>query len=76
MAYELAEFRIYTIVDRRELDAIAASGRAREFSETRAWVTGRKPHPNSLDTILTNPKMVTKEDGDGQQTSETDATRQ
>jgi hypothetical protein len=27
-----------------------------------------------LDTVLTNLKMVTKEDGDGQQTSETDAT--
>jgi hypothetical protein len=39
-------------------------------------VASFKPHPNSLDTILTNPKMVTKEDGDGQQTSETDATRQ
>jgi hypothetical protein len=37
---------------------------------------GRKPHPNSLDTILTNPMMVIKEDGDGQQTWETDATQQ
>jgi hypothetical protein len=35
-----------------------------------------KPHPNSLDTILTNPMMVIKEDGDGQQTWETDATQQ
>ena len=32
--------------------------------------------PNSLDTVLLNRKMVTKEDGDGQQTSETDATQQ
>jgi hypothetical protein len=40
------------------------------------YLGGSKPHPNSLDTVLPNRKMVTKEDGDGQQTSETDATRQ
>lgn len=36
----------------------------------------RKPHPISLDTILTKPKMVTKEERDGRQAKEEDADRQ
>ena len=58
----------------RELDHVGAAPRDHRvevFDETAA-----KADPNSLDTVLLNRKMVTKEDWDGQQTSETDATQQ
>jgi hypothetical protein len=71
---ELTDFtnglaRIPVATGRDQVVSLAATASSEEEARS-------KPHPNSLDTILTNPMMVIKEDGDGQQTWETDATQQ